>query len=146
MIRALITAVLIAGAATHYLDVPLDAALGYAFVLCVGGWYLWPALRRPLRYVTRFLLRRLRPRRRTGRAVAPRPAPARATTAPRDVPAQITQINHHHYYNGIPPQPGAPMRPDYTLTALPRRTESRIASDEILDGIIDVDIDDDTTR
>lgn len=146
MIRALITAVLIAGAATHYLDVPLDAAVGYAFVLCVGGWFLWPVLRRPLRYVTRFLLRPLRPRRRTGRAIAPRPAPARATAAPRDVPAQITQINHHHYYNGMPPRPGAPMRPDYTLTALPRRTEGRIASDEILDGIIDVDIDDDTTR
>lgn len=146
MIRALITAVLIAGAATHYLDVPLDAAVGYAFVLCVGGWYLWPVLCRPVRYVTRFLIRRLRPRRRTGRAIAPRPSPARATAAPRVVPAQITQINHHHYYNGMPPQPGAPMRPDYTLTALPRRTEGRIASDEILDGIIDVDIDDDTIR
>ena len=67
MIRALITAVLIAGAATHYLDVPLDAALGYAFAISVGGWYAWPVLRRPLRYATRFLLRRLRPRRSAGR-------------------------------------------------------------------------------
>lgn len=36
------------------------------------------------------------------------------------------------------------MRPDYTLSALPRRTEGRIASDAILDGIIDID--DDGTR
>lgn len=144
MIRALITALLMTAAATQYLHAPLDAALGYAFVICVGGWYLWPLLRRPLRLVTRFLLRRLRPHRRTGRAVAPRPAPARTNAAPHDVPAQITQINHHHYYNGMPPQPGAQMRPDYTLSALPRRTEGRIASDAILDGIIDID--DDGTR
>lgn len=137
MIRALITAALVAGAANQFLHVPIDAALGYALVFCVAGWYIWPLLRRPVR----FLLRRLRPRRaRTRSAPARRPAPA----PQRPVPAQITQINHHHYYNGMPTQPGAQMRPDYTLSALPRRTEGRIASDEILDGIIDID--DDGTR
>lgn len=136
MIRALITAALTAGAANQFLHVPLDVALGYSLVICVAGWYLWPLLRRPIR----FLLRHLRPRRhRAGRAPARRPAPA----PQRTVPAHITQINHHHYYNGMPPRTGAPIRPDYTLPALPRRTESRIASDEILDGII---IDDDGTR
>jgi hypothetical protein len=142
VIRALITAALAAGAANQLLHVPLDAALGYALVFSLGGWYLWPLLRRPLR----FLLRHLQPRRTHagGRAPIRRPAPAR--TAHHQVPVQVTQINHHHYYNGMPPRPAAPMRPDYTLSALPQRTEGRIASDDILDGIIDVDIDDDTTR
>lgn len=140
MIRALITAALAAGAANQLLHVPLDAALGYALVFGLGGWYLWPLLRRPLR----FLLHHLRPSRaNAGRAPIRRPAPARTTH--HQVPVQVTQINHHHYYNGMPP-PAAPMRPDYTLSALPQRTEGRIASDDILDGIIDVDIDDDTTR
>jgi hypothetical protein len=136
VIRALITAALTAGAAHQFLHVPLDAALGYSLVICLAGWYLWPLLRRPIR----FLLRRLRPHRR-GRTPM-----RRAAAAPlRTTPAQITQINHHHYYSGLPPQPAAaPLRPDYTLAALPRHTDGRIASDEILDGIIDID--DDTTR
>lgn len=136
MIRALITAALAAGAANQLLHVPLDAALGYSVVLVLAGWYLWPLLRHPLR----FLLRHLRPHlRRHSHPPARRPAPV----PQRAVPATITQINHHHYYNGMPPQLAAPMRADYTLPALPQRTEGRIASDAILDGIIDID---DNTR
>lgn len=132
MIRALITAALTAIAANQILHVPIDAALGYSLVICLAGWYLWPLLHRPIR----FLLRHLR-RHRTRASNTPAP------TTQRPGPTQITQINHH-YYNGTPAQPGAQMRPDYTLSALPRRTEGRIASDDILDGIIDID--DDGTR
>lgn len=139
MIRALITAALTAGAAHQFLHVPIDVALGYSMVICIAGWYLWPLLRRPSRY----LLRRLRPRRhRSNSAPSQRPLPALQRTAP----PHITHITHHyHYYRGIPPQPATQIRPDYTLPALPHRTESRIASDEILDAII-VDSDDDPTR
>lgn len=146
MIRALITAVLLTGAANYFLHTPLDAALGYSVFVCIAVWYLWPALCRP----ARFLLHRLRPHRRPASRTPAARTPARPTAAQQQplAPAHITQINHHHhYYNGAPPQPDrAPMRPDYTLPALPLRTESRIASDEILDAIIDVDIDDENPR
>lgn len=131
MIRALITAALVTGAANQFLHIPIDVALGYSVVICVAGWYLWPLLRRPIR----FLLHHLRPQHHRTSSAPPR----------RPVPAQITQITHHHYYSGVLPQPATQIRPDYTLPALPRRTESRSASDEILDAII-VDIDDDHTR
>ena len=126
MIRALITAALMTAAAHYFLNIPIDVALGYSVAASIATWYLWPLLRRP----TRFLLRHLRPHH-TGSTTTRHPA--------RSTPTQITQINHHHYYNGTPPQTPAHPRPDITLTALPRRTTGRIASDEIIDAIIDTD-------
>ena len=127
MIRALITAALIAGAAMHFFAAPPDVAIGYSLVLTFTLWFFWPLLRRLAR-----LVRRRRHRlSRTPTRTAPTP--------------HLTQINHHHhYYGGLPATPAAAMpRPDYSRPALPLRTEGQKAHDAIYDII---DIDDDTTR
>ncbi len=46
MIRALVTAALLAGAATQFFGVASDVAIGYGLVLSVTVWYFWPLLRR----------------------------------------------------------------------------------------------------
>lgn len=124
MIRALITAALLAGAAMHVFGVKADVAIGYSLVLTLTLWFFWPLLRRIAR-----LARRLRRRRQPSRT------PNRAAPAPH-----LTQINHHHhYYGGMPPTaPAAMPRPDYSRPALPLRTEGQKAHDAIYD-IIDLD-------
>jgi hypothetical protein len=123
VIRALITAALLAGAAMHFLGVQADVAIGYSLVLSLTLWFFWPLLRRIAR------LARRRRRRQTSRT------PNRAAPAPH-----LTQINHHHhYYGGMPPTaPAAMPRPDYSRPALPLRTEGQKAHDAIYD-IIDID-------
>ena len=64
MIRALITAALIAGTAMHFGADPTTSA-GYALVLSVTMWFLWP----PVRTVVR-MIRRRRRRHRTHRTPA----------------------------------------------------------------------------
>jgi ABC-type nickel/cobalt efflux system permease component RcnA len=132
VIRALIAAVLLTGAAVHF-GAPADAAVGYALVLCFGFWLTWP--------VVRFVVRR---RRHAGRRRSPSRVAPITPAAP--VP-HLTQVNHHHYYyGGLPPAPpmapAAPAwpRPDYTLPALPQRTRQQMAHDAIYDTI---DLDDD---
>lgn len=124
MIRALITAALLACAAMHFFGVQADVAIGYSLVLSLTLWFFWPLLRRIAR-----LARRLRRRRQPSRT------PNRAAPAPH-----LTQINHHHhYYGGMPPTaPAAMPRPDYSRPALPLRTEGQKAHDAIYD-IIDID-------
>jgi ABC-type nickel/cobalt efflux system permease component RcnA len=125
VIRALITAALLAGAAMHF-GVDPNIALGYALVLTVMLWFLWP----PVRVITRLIRRR---RRRSH----PNRTPARATTA---AAPQLTQINHHHhYYAGLPPAAAPSPRPDYSRPALPERTEGQKRHDAIYDTIIDID-------
>ena len=128
MIRALITAALLAGAAMHFFSADPDVAFGYSLVLSVTLWFFWPLLRRILRLVRR-RGRRRRPPSRTPKAPAP----------------HLTQINHHHHYygQGCRLRPAAMPRPDYSRPALPLRTEGQKAHDAIYDII---DIDDDTTR
>ena len=127
MIRALIIAALLTGLAMHFLDTDPSVAFGYALVLSVTLWFLWPLLRGILR-----LARRHRGHRRQ---------PSRVVKTPAQ---HLTQINHHHYYYGVAPPAAAAMpRPDYRRPALPLRTEGQKAHDAIYDII---DIDDDTTR
>ena len=125
MIRALITAALLAGAAMHFFGAQPDVAIGYSLVVTLTLWFFWPLLRR----IARLARRRRR-----------RHQPNRAAPAPH-----LTQINHHHhYYGGVPPAAPATMpRPDYSRPALPLRAEGQKAHDAIYDII---DIDDDTTR
>lgn len=124
MIRALITAALLAGAAMHFFGAQTDVALGYSLVLTLTLWFFWPLLRRIAR-----LARPRRHRHKTSRT------PNRAAPPPH-----LTQINHHHhYYGGIPPAPTAAMPPpDYSRPALPLRTDGQKAHDAIYD-IIDTD-------
>lgn len=125
MIRALITAALLAGAAMHFFGAQADVAIGYSLVLSLTLWFLWPLLRRIAR-----LARRRRRRHKPSRT------PNRTAPAPH-----LTQINHHHhhYYGVAPPAPpGAMARPDYSRPALPLRTEGQKAHDAIYD-IIDID-------
>jgi ABC-type nickel/cobalt efflux system permease component RcnA len=125
VIRALITAALLAGAAIHFFGAKADVAIGYSLVLSLTLWFFWPLLRRIAR-LARHRRRRHQPSR----------TPNRAAPAPR-----LTQINHHHhYYGGVPPgAPAAAMpRPDYSRPALPLRTEGQQAHDAIYD-IIDID-------
>jgi ABC-type nickel/cobalt efflux system permease component RcnA len=124
VIRALITAALLAGAAIHFFGTQADVAIGYSLVLSLTLWFFWPLLRRIAR-----LARRRRRRHQPSRT------PNRAAPAPH-----LTQINHHHhYYGGMPPvPPGAMPRPDYRRPALPLRTEGQQAHDAIYD-IIDID-------
>ena len=82
MIRALITAALLAGAAMHFFGAQPDVAIGYSLVVSLTLWFFWPLLRRIPR-----LGRRGR-RRATSRTPAPAP--------------HLTQINHHHYYGRVP--------------------------------------------
>ena len=98
MIRALVTAALLAGAATHFFGIAADVALGYGLVLSVTVWYFWPLLRRII-----YLLRR-----RTRRTQRNR-TPTQVTATPH-----LTQINHHHhYYGGVPSTtPAAMPKPD----------------------------------
>ncbi len=126
MIRALITAALIAGAAMHLFHTDAYTAFGYSLVLTLTLWFLWPLLRRILRLSTR--------RRRRS------PSPTRTATPS----TQLTQVNHHYHFYGQAPHTSAAMpRPDYSRPALPLRTEGQKAHDAIYDII---DIDDDTTR
>ncbi|ORX14124.1 hypothetical protein [Mycobacterium xenopi] len=130
MLRALIAAALLTGAAVHFLSVPTDVALGYGLVLCLTIWFTWPAARFAAR-----MIRRARRRHRRGRATTQMPAPA-----PR-----LTQINHHHYYYGpLPPaSAAAPQCPDHTLPALPQRGRQQKAHDSIYNTI---DLDNTTGR
>ena len=129
MIRALITAALLAGAANHFFGAQPDVAIGYSLVLSLTLWFFWPLLRR--------LARLARPRRHRHQRSR---TPNRTTPTPH-----LTQINHHHhYYGGLPPMaPAAMPRPDFSRPALPLRTEGQKEHDAIYDII---DIDDDTTR
>ncbi|ANE83326.1 hypothetical protein A7U43_27680 (plasmid) [Mycobacterium adipatum] len=47
--RMLVLVAVLAGAANHYLGIPVSVTLGYALV----GWWLWVALRVPVRMVRR---------------------------------------------------------------------------------------------
>lgn len=124
MIRALITAALLAGTAIHF-GVDPNIALGYALVLAIGLWFLWP----PVRVIARLVRRR-------SRRSHPHRTPARVTPAA----PQLTQINHHHhYYAGLPPAAAPTPRPDYSRPALPLRTEGQKRHDAIYDTIIDID-------
>ncbi len=49
MIRALITAALLTGAAMHFFNADPYVAFGYSLVLSVTLWFFWPLLRRILR-------------------------------------------------------------------------------------------------
>jgi ABC-type nickel/cobalt efflux system permease component RcnA len=123
VIRALITAALLAGAAIHFFGAKADVAIGYSLVLSLTLWFFWPLLRR----IARLARRRRRPH---------QTSPSRAAPAPH-----LTQINHHHhhYYGAVPPAPPAAMpRPDYSRPALPLRTEGQKTHDAIYD-IIDID-------
>ena len=123
MLRALIAAALLTGAAAHFFGAPPDVTLGYILLICVTLWFTWPMTRLAAR-----LMRRAR-RRRSPRRTAPNtPAPA----------PHLTQINHHHYYYGVMP-PAAPQRPDHTLPALPQHGRQQMAHDAIYDTI---DLDD----
>lgn len=120
MIRALIAAVLLTGAAVHFLGANEDAALGGSFLLCATLWLIWPAVR-----VIARLLRRRRRRRHPRRA-------------PDSAGPHLTQINHHHhYYGGLPPMATspAPLRPDYSRPALPERSSQQRAHDAIYNTI-----------
>lgn len=124
MIRALIAAVLLTGAAVHFFGAPEDAALGYSLLLCVTLWFTWPAAR-----VTARLIRRSHRRRHPGRAPANPAAPG----------PHLTQINHHHhYYGGPPPMATTPPRLDYSRPALPQRSSQQVAHDAIY-NTIDID-------
>ena len=127
MIRALIAAVLLTGAAVNFLGAPTDAALGYSLLLCGSLWFTWPARRWAARLIRR-IHRRRHPRRATSHAPTP----------------HLTQINHHHYYyGGIPPTatPAAAQHPNYSRLALPQRSRQQIAHDTVYNTI---DLDDDT--
>ncbi len=91
-------------------------------MLSLGLWFFWPLLRRIIRLITR---------RRRGRR-HPTRTPKTAAPAPH-----LTQVNHYHYYGTMQPAPGSTPTPDYSRPALPRRTQSQQASDEIFD-IIDL--------
>lgn len=122
MIRALIAAVLLAGAAVQFFGAPEDAALGYSLLLCATLWFTWPAARAAAR-----LIRRSRRRHRPRRAPAKRAGPG----------PHLTQINHHHhYYGGLPmATPATTLRPDYSLPALPERSSQQLAHDAIYNTI-----------
>lgn len=123
MIRALIAAALMTGAAVQIAHAdPYNAAL-YSVVLCLGLWFLWPLLRR----ITRFVARH------RGRG---RRQPARTPKATTATPP-LTQVNHYHFYGQTPLVPNVMPRPDYSRPALPRRTTGQQASDEIM-HIIDL--------
>lgn len=125
MLRALIAAALLTGAAVHFLDAPPDAALGYSLVACLILWFAWPLARRLTRPALRTRRRRT-PRR--GRGTPATPAPA------------LTQINHHHHYYGpVAVPPAAAPQPDPMLLGLPRRGRQQMAHDAIYNTI---DIDD----
>jgi hypothetical protein len=53
VIRALITAALLTGAAMHFFNADPYVAFGYSLVLSVTLWFFWPLLRRILRLVSR---------------------------------------------------------------------------------------------
>lgn len=119
MTRALITSVLLAGAAVALFDTDPAIALGYSAASCILIWLLTPLLRQ--------IWRRTASRRRKRRRRATPAAPA----------TQLTQINHHHYYGGWPnhtPEP-PPARPDHNRLALPIRTEQQKAHDRIYNVI-----------
>jgi ABC-type nickel/cobalt efflux system permease component RcnA len=122
VLRALIAAALLTGAAAHFLGAPPDVTLGYILVLCFSLWFTWPVARLAAR-----LMRRAR-RRRQRRTAPKSPAPA----------PHLTQINHHHHYYGagMPPTvSAAPPRPDHTLPALPQRGRQQTAHDALYDTI-----------
>jgi ABC-type nickel/cobalt efflux system permease component RcnA len=127
VIRALITAALLTGAAVQFVHADPYTAAAYSIVISLGLWFLWPLLRRIARLVTR---------RRGGR----RRQPARASKATAPAP-HLTQVNHYYFYGPMQPVPGSTPRPDYSRPALPRRTQAQQASDEILDTI---DLNDET--
>ena len=81
MIRALITAALLTGAAMHFFNADPYVAFGYSLVLSMTLWFFWPLRRRILRLVSR-RGRRRRPPSRTPKAPAP----------------HLTQVNHYHFY------------------------------------------------
>ncbi|MCV7058389.1 hypothetical protein [Mycolicibacterium gilvum] len=126
MIRTLIIAALMTGAATHFLHTDPYEAFGYSLVLSVTLWFFWPLLRR----LVRLALRRRRRHR----------APART---PKTASPQLTQVNHYHFYGHVPAAAQPMPRPDYSRPALPVRTEGQKAHDAIYDII---DMNDDTTR
>ena len=53
MIRALITAALLAGAAMHFFGAQPDVAIGYSLVVTLTLWFFWPLLRRIARLARR---------------------------------------------------------------------------------------------
>lgn len=122
MIRSLIAAVLLTGAAVHFFGAPEDAALGYSLLLCGALWLTWPAARMATRLIRR-VLRRRHPRRTPAKAAAPGP--------------HLTQINHHHHYYSGPPTatPPVTLRPDYSRPALPERSSQQLAHDAIYNTI-----------
>ncbi|AGB27288.1 hypothetical protein Mycsm_07194 (plasmid) [Mycobacterium sp. JS623] len=123
MIRALIAAALMTGAAVQLLHAdPYNAGL-YSVVLSLGLWFFWPLLRR---------IMRLAAHRRGRRRHQPTRTPKTTTATPA-----LTQVNHYHFYGQTPLVPNVMPRPDYSRPALPRRTMGQQASDEIL-HIIDL--------
>lgn len=126
MIRALVTAVLLAGATTQLRVPSVDplVAAGYVLVGTMALWLFWP------------LLRRVGPATRRRKGGGRRRPPSTAPTGPH-----LTQVNHYHFYGQTPAAAAA--RPDLSQPALQRRTRGQQAHDAIYDII---DIDDDTTR
>lgn len=99
MIRALITAAILAAAAIHYASIPADTAIPAALIVCLGLWYLHPALKwltrvlRSIRTGTRATYRFLFRRRPNRRAPAATPK-----VAERQQPTHLTQIVNNHFY------------------------------------------------
>lgn len=117
MIRALVTAALLACAATHFFGTAPDVAIGYGLVLSLTVWYFWPLLCRIVQLL-----------RRSTRRTRPNRTPSQLTATPH-----LTQINHHHhYYGGVASStPAAMPRPDYSRPALPFRADGQKAHDAI---------------
>ncbi len=104
MIRALVTAALLACAATHFFGTAPDVAIGYGLVLSLTVWYFWPLLCRIVQLL-----------RRSTRRTRPNRTPSQLTATPH-----LTQINHHHLIITAGWRRARPRRcPDPTTAARP---------------------------
>lgn len=128
MLRSLVIAALLTFAAVRIFNIPADLAGGYALVICLTLWLIWPAARTTARAV-----RRIRRRRKNSSRV---PATSGPTTTPT-----LTQINHHHHYYGGTPPPAAPQI-DPTLRGLPQHSQHKRAHDAIWHTIDSDDVGD----
>ncbi|SIJ21393.1 Uncharacterised protein [Mycobacteroides abscessus subsp. abscessus] len=139
MIRALITAAIIAGIAMHF-DAPAEDAVVYAVFGCLVLWYLAPVLKRLPRMVSRVLRRVRRVARWVARLFRPRKrrVVARATTTRSvsgSVPAQHITVNHNYFMLGALPA-GWAGRPDVVpgQLGIPQFGEQQLRHNEIFDA------------
>jgi hypothetical protein len=125
MMRALITAGIVAAGATHF-GATSETALGYGLVVLAVGWYLAPVWRR-LPGIARRSRQAVQRRRSSTRARrAHRPAPRLVTPAPAQGPPALTQVNHHHhYYDGVRSRPAH----HRNLLGIPEKGRQQIAHD-----------------